>query len=190
MAPETTKQETLANHEPGGVTSIGQSLAGKYMAFKLAAEEYGLEILKVREIIGLMDITHVPRTKEFIRGVINLRGKVIPVIDLRVKFGMEQVEATDQTVIIVVQCSVATHELTMGILVDEVLEVLSIAAKQIEPPPNFGSGAVDTNFILGVGKAEKRVIFLLDIAKVLTDEEIKHLVKTTNGEPLSVNGDQ
>ncbi len=186
MAPETKKQENLASHEPGGVTSGGQSLAGKYMTFKLAAEEYGLEILRVREIIGLMDITRVPRTKEFVRGVINLRGKVIPVVDLRVKFGMEPSEATDQTVIIVVQCSVATQDVTMGILVDEVLEVLSIDAKQIEPPPNFGSGAVDTNFILGVGKAEKRVIFLLDIAKVLTDEEMKHLAAATSSESSSL----
>ena len=171
---------------PGSSAPIGQALAGKYMTFKLAAEEYGLEILKVREIIGLMDITRVPRTKEFVRGVINLRGKVIPVVDLRVKFGMEPAEATDQTVIIVVQCSVRGQDVTMGILVDEVLEVLRIDEKQIEPRPNFGTGSVDTEFILGVGKADKRVIFLLDIAKVLTDEEMNHVaemgVRETNQE--------
>jgi purine-binding chemotaxis protein CheW len=158
---------------------VGAVLAGKYMTFKLAAEEYGLEILKVREIIGLMDLTRVPRTEEFISGVINLRGKVIPVIDLRLKFGMQKGVATDQTVIIVVQYSLNGRELTMGILVDEVLEVLSIAAEQIEPPPSFGKGSADTDFILGVGKAEKRVIFLLDIGRILSAEETVELQRTT-----------
>jgi purine-binding chemotaxis protein CheW len=146
------------------------TLAGKYMIFMLSSEEYALEILKVREIIGLMDITSVPRTKEFIRGVINLRGKVIPVVDLRLKFCMEPVEATDQTVIIVVQYSYKGQDLTIGILVDEVVEVLDITREQIEPPPNFGAGSIDTDFILGVGKADTRVIFLLDIGRVLTSE--------------------
>jgi len=154
-----------------------RQLAGKYMTFKLAQEEYGLEILKVREIIGLMEITRVPRTKVFIKGVINLRGKVIPVVDLRLKFGMEVAEATDQSVIIVVQYAIKDKDVTMGILVDEVLEVLSIGAEQIEPPPTFGAGVVDTEFILGVGKNGKRVIFLLDIAKILSDEEVSDLRK-------------
>lgn len=154
---------------------IGTRLAGKYMTFKLANEEYGLEILKVREIIGLMDVTRVPRTRDFIRGVINLRGKVEPVIDLRLKFGMEKTESTDQTVIIVVQYESGGNEFTMGILVDEVLEVLNVAANQIEPPPNFGAGAIDADFILGVGKADKRVIFLLDIGKVLSEQETVEL---------------
>jgi len=150
---------------------LGMRLAGKFMTFKLANEEYGLQILRVREIIGLMDITRVPRTPEFIRGVINLRGKVIPVIDMRLKFSMEKVETTDQTVIIVVQHEVGAKKLTMGILVDQVLEVLSIAANQIEPAPSFGESSVDTEFILGVGKSEKRVIFLLDIGRVLNPQE-------------------
>jgi purine-binding chemotaxis protein CheW len=153
--------------------AAASGMAGKYMTFKLANEEYGLGILKVREIIGLMDITRVPRTRDFIRGVINLRGKVIPVVDLRLKFGMERIEATDQTVIIVVQYSVDAQDYTMGILVDEVLEVLSIGPDQIEPPPDFGSGAIDTDFILGIGKADKRVIFLLDIGKVLSASETR-----------------
>jgi purine-binding chemotaxis protein CheW len=147
------------------------SIAGKYMAFKLDVEEYAIEILKVREIIGLMDIIRVPRTKEFIRGVINLRGRVIPVVDLRLKFHMTKTEATDQTVIIVVQFVNAGQDHTMGVLVDEVLEVLNIRAEQIEPPPDFGPGELDTDFILGMGKADKRVLFLLDIGKVLSSEE-------------------
>ncbi len=158
-------------------TSLGSELAGKYMTFKLALEEYGLQILKVREIIGLMDITRVPKTAEYMRGVINLRGRVIPVIDLRLKFGMEATESTDQTVVIVVQLELAERSLTIGIVVDEVLEVLDVQPDQIEPPPSFGGGNVDADFILGVGKADKRVIFLLDIDKVLTASEVGGLAK-------------
>jgi len=151
--------------------TIGQRLAGKYMTFKLDNEEYALEILKVREIIGFMEITRVPKMDEHIRGVINLRGRVIPVVDLRLKFMMDRVEATDQTVIIVVQFATASLEMTMGILVDEVVEVLDIAADDIEPAPNFGDSLVDTDFILGVGKADSRVIFLLDIGRVLNPSD-------------------
>lgn len=145
-------------------------LAGKYMTFKLANEEYGLEILKVRELIGLMEITRVPRTQGYMRGVINLRGKVIPVVDLRLKFGMEEAESTSQSVIIVVQLSGKHGGLTMGILVDEVLEVRAIEAEQIEPPPKLDSYE-STDFLLGVGKADKRVIFLLDIDRVLSPQD-------------------
>ncbi len=167
------RTEKDAQNEDALSTGVGEALAGKYMTFKLAKEEYGLEILKVREIIGMMDITRVPKTDEFIRGVINLRGKVISVIDLRMKFGMDQTEETDQTVIIVVQVQHNDIELTMGILVDEVLEVLDVSSSQIEPPPTFGGGSINTDFILGVGKIDKRVVFLLDINKVLTAEETK-----------------
>jgi purine-binding chemotaxis protein CheW len=150
------------------------------MTFKLAAEEYGLEILKVRDVIGLMEITRVPKTVDFIRGVINLRGKVIPVVDLRLKFGMEATALTEQTVIIVVQFASGEREMTMGILVDEVQEVLDIAAEGIEPAPDFGSGSIDTDFILGVGKSEKRVIFLLDIGRALSEDDIRHLSNAGN----------
>jgi purine-binding chemotaxis protein CheW len=143
------------------------ALAGKYMTFKLADEEYGLEILKVREIIGLMDITRVPRAPACVRGVINLRGKVIPVVDLRQKFGMPACEPTDQTVIIVVQYAWDDRLITMGILVDQVLEVRSIDGAHIEPPPTLGESAIDAQCILGVGKADRRVIFLLEIGRVL-----------------------
>jgi len=150
---------------------LGTQLAGKYMTFKLANEEYGLEILKVREIIGLMDITRVPCTEEFMSGVINLRGKVIPVIDLRLKFSMDKCQVTEQTVIIVVQYTLHGRNMTMGLLVDQVLEVLSIEGSHIEPPPEFGSSQVKNDFILGIGKADKRVIFLLDIGRVLSADE-------------------
>jgi len=150
-------------------------LAGKYMTFKLANEEYGLEILTVREIIGVLPITRVPRTSEFVRGIINLRGKVIPVFDLRLKFGLGAAEATEQSVIIVVQVAFPGAARTIGIFVDQVLEVLAIDAADIEPAPNLVDGSIDGSFILGVGKVDRRVIFLLDIAKVLGAAEAAEL---------------
>jgi purine-binding chemotaxis protein CheW len=144
-----------------------EALAGKYMTFKLAEEEYGLEILKVREIIGLLDITRVPCTPRHVRGVINLRGKVIPVVDLRQKFGMPPCDPTEQSVIIVVQYALHERPVTMGILVDQVLEVRAVDAAHIEPPPTLGESAIDAQCILGVGKVERRVVFLLDVAQVL-----------------------
>jgi len=140
--------------------------AGKYLTFALAKEEYGLEILKVREIMGMMNITAVPRTPDFVKGVINLRGKVIPVIDQRLKFGMEAVEQTEETCIIVVD----VHGLEMGIIVDRVLEVLDIGKDDIGDAPSFGID-VNTEFILGMGKADDRVIILLDIGKVLSQSD-------------------
>jgi len=178
-SPPTTRD---AAADPAATPHGAATLAGKYMTFKLADEEYGLPILIVREIIGLMDIKHVPCTSEFISGVINLRGRVIPVVDLRLKFGMPGAEATDQTVIIVVQYQRAGQDVTMGILVDEVLEVLSIPADQIEPTPPLGEAAGDTQFILGVGKAEKRVIFLLDIGRILTADEALATLEAGGGE--------
>lgn len=148
-------------------------LAGKYMAFRLANQDYGLAILQVREIIGLVDITRVPCTDSFIRGVINLRGKIIPVIDLRMKFGMEPCPTSEQTVIIVVQYATTRGEITQGVLVDQVQEVLSLEADKIEPAPSFGAGSLSADFILGIGKADQRVIFLLDIGRVLSGDEAK-----------------
>jgi len=144
--------------------------AGKYLTFALAEEEYGLEILKVRELISLCEITSVPRTPHFVKGVINLRGKVIPVVDLRLKFDMEAAEATEQTCIIVVQ----VNDIEMGILVDRVSEVLDIPGEDIENPPSFGA-SVDTDFIRGMGKAGGRVAILLDISKVLTDDDMSDM---------------
>lgn len=146
--------------------------AGKYLTFKLGVEEFGLEILKVQEIIKMMDITRVPRTPGFVRGVINLRGKVIPIVDLRLKFDMESRETTEKTCIIVVQVQRADGVVTMGIIVDEVSEVLDVAGEQIEPAPEFG-GVVDTSFILGMGKVGDRVVTLMDVDKVLSGEEVE-----------------
>jgi len=152
--------------------SAGQEgRAGKYLTFRLAAEEYGLEILKVREIIGVMEITKVPRTPNYIRGVINLRGKVIPVLDLRLKFGMDFKEDTEETCIIVVEMVTQDGSLEMGILVDAVCEVLDIQGDDIEDAPSFG-GKTDTDFILGMGKVKNEVKILLDIDKVLTISDL------------------
>ena len=144
----------------------------KFLTFRLAMEEYGIEILKVREIIGLMKITSVPRTPEYIRGVINLRGKVIPVMNLRVKFKMESVEDTDESCIIVVDVRRKDHSVQMGILVDSVSEVLDINENEIEDAPEFGT-QVDTDFINGMGKSKDKVIILLDINRVLSAEDIE-----------------
>ena len=151
-------------------------LAGKYLTFKLADEEYGLQILKVQEIIRMQTVTRVPRTPEYLRGVINLRGKVIPVIDLRRKFELDAVEDTERTSIIVVQVELPEGMVTMGIIIDAVREVLDIRAENIEETPSFGAN-VDAEFILGIGKIGATVKILLDIDKVLNATEIKEVKK-------------
>jgi purine-binding chemotaxis protein CheW len=151
------------------------ALAGKYMTFRLASEDYGLPILKVRELIGLMEITRVPGAPAFVRGVINLRGKVVPVLELRARLGLPVVEAGRYAVIVVVQIDRREGPLTIGMLVDEVLEVRDIGASQLEPPPSFGLAGSEVDFILGIGKVEKRVVFLLDIDRVLDSSEIRRL---------------
>ncbi len=143
---------------------------GKYLTFALAQEEYGLEILKVREIFGYMEITAVPQTPEYVRGVINLRGQVIPVIDLRAKFGMDTIDVTEETCIIVVEIAQGKRTFSTGIVVDHVQEVLDIAGEDIEESPQFGS-SVDTSFILGMGKIGETVKILLDIDKVLSGDD-------------------
>lgn len=150
-----------------------------YITFKLGNEEYGIELVKLRELIGLLEITRLPRARPHIRGLINLRGKVIPVVDLRIKFAMAPAEPTHQSVIMVVQLDAGNPGSTTGILVDEVLEVRAIGADDIEPPPNLQE-QVAASFILGVGKADKRVIFLLDIDRVLTPEERRPLTELSH----------
>jgi purine-binding chemotaxis protein CheW len=144
---------------------------GKYLTFMLAEETYGIGILKVKEIIGMMPITSVPRTPEFVKGVINLRGKVIPVVDLRLKFTMDAADYTDRTCIIVVEIDSDTGTVLIGIVVDAVSEVLNIKAEEIEETPAFGS-KLNTDYILGMAKMEGGVKILLDINCVLTSSEI------------------
>ncbi len=146
-----------------------QARAGKYLTFALGQELYGIPVLKIREIIRMADITPVPRMPDYIRGVINLRGKIIPVVDLRLKFGLPGAEATEQTCIVVVQVRVTDATIPMGLIVDAVEEVLNIAGSEIEDAPDFGT-EVDTQFILGIGKTKGGVKTLLDIDCILAAE--------------------
>lgn len=153
-----------------GVADLS-GLAGKYLTFTIGEEIYGLEILKVQEIIGLMNITRVPRTPEYVRGVINLRGKVIPVVELRNKFNLPSAEDTERTCIIVVQVAKEDGVVIIGILVDEVSEVVDVNSAQLEPSPDFGS-SINTSYILAMGKVNNNVVILLDVDRVLNASEL------------------
>ncbi len=146
----------------------------KYLTFMTGGEGYGLPVLKVREIMKVMDITSIPQVPAYVRGVINLRGKVIPVIDLRLKFGMPACDATDQTCIIVVEAAASGRKAMMGLLVDGVTEVLNIQQSEIEAPPAFGDG-VRTDYMHGVAKVKGTVKILLDIDRVLTGSELDEI---------------
>ena len=150
---------------------MDKTRAGLYLTFDLQEETYGLEILAVQEIIQLVPITVVPRMPGFVRGVINLRGKVIPVVSLRRKFGMDDTEDTDQTCIVVVEVGANGRTVIMGIVVDRVAEVLDVPADQIEPAPELGD-KVDSAFILGMGKVGEKVVMLLDIGRILGGGEL------------------
>ena len=143
---------------------------GKYLTFVLNKEQYGLEILKVREILGVLPITPMPQAPHFVKGVINLRGKVIPVVDTRLKFGMEEIPYTPETCIIVVD----VNNTWMGIIVDTVKEVMDIREEQVEDPPRFGTG-MDGGAILGLGKVGDQVKILLNIDKVLADMDVSQM---------------
>ncbi len=150
------------------VSKGAASAGGKFLSLFLSKEEYGIEILKVREIIGMVDVTPLPRTPSFVRGVINLRGKIIPVVDLRLKFGMASADYTHATCIVVVE--VARDDETsmqVGCIVDTVSEVLTVDGEQCESAPRCAHAAGD--YIAGLGKLADRVLILLDIDKVLRD---------------------
>ncbi len=151
---------------------------GKYLTFALGAEEYGLEILKVREIIGYMDITAVPQTPDYVKGVINLRGQVIPVVDIRTLFGMDPKDVTEETCIIVVEVQRNQRTFSTGVVVDQVSEVLDVAGDAIEEAPQLGT-SVNTDFILGMGKVNGAVKILLDIDRVLDCSDLEH-IQTVN----------
>lgn len=136
------------------------------VTFRLGNEEFSLDILKVQEIIRHMDLTRVPKTPDFVEGVINLRGRVIPVLDLRKRFGLPADERTNETRIIVVE----VDNNTVGLKVDAVSEVLRLPADTVEPPPSIVTG-VESDYIKGVGKLEGRLLILLDVAKILTKTE-------------------
>lgn len=164
--------------ETATLEATGASRAGKFLTFVLAAESYGVEILKVREIIGMLPITRVPRTPEHVVGVINLRGKVIPITDLRRKFDMPPESATEKTCIIVVEA----RGVETGIVVDEVSEVVDIAEEAIEDAPSFGT-EVNTDYILGMGKSAEGVELLLDIDRVLTTTDLEQIREAAEAAP-------
>jgi len=147
---------------------------GKYLTFTLAEEEYGIGILKIKEIIGMLPITSVPQTPEFVKGVVNLRGKVIPVMDLRLRFGMTSIDYTERTCIIVVEIAGQSGTILVGIVVDAVSEVLNIKGDDIEKTPTFGT-KLNTDYILGMAKMEGGVKILLDIDQVLSSDELSVL---------------
>lgn len=149
---------------------------GKFLTFFLSTEEYGIEILKVQEIIGVMPITPIPRTPGFIKGVINLRGRIIPIIDLRMKLSMQEVKHTEETCFIVVKA----HQMHMGVVVDKVSEVLNIASENVEDAPSMGQ-EIHTEYILGIGKAGGKVKLLLDIEKVLSDKDLEAIQTVHEG---------
>jgi purine-binding chemotaxis protein CheW len=155
--------QELANNTVG-------SAAGKYLTFKLGQESYGIAVLKIREIIRMTDITTVPQMPTYVKGVINLRGKIIPVADLRVRFGLEEAASTQHTCIVVVQVTLPTGgKVQTGLIVDSVEEVVNLAPNEIEEAPDFGAH-VDTRYILGMAKIKGVVKTLLDIDGVLRAE--------------------
>ncbi len=163
------------------------ALGGKYLSFLLKEEEYGVRILKVREIIAIQDVTPLPRMPDYVRGVINLRGRIIPIVDLRLKLNMEAPPDTAQTCIIVLEVSgVVEGEVTqIGCVVDTVSEVLDITSAQVEPPPRFGA-AISTEYILGLGKIadkdQEKVLALVDIDKVLCQGEVAEITREISEE--------
>jgi purine-binding chemotaxis protein CheW len=165
-------QSALAN--TSDIVSSADARSGKYLVFQLGREEFGIPVLKVREIMGVLDITAVPQTPAYLRGVINLRGKVVPVVDLRLKFSLPDMEYTQRTCIIVVQVLQEGSPVLMGIVVDGVAEVLNIAAADIEDPPDFGQG-VEIPYLRGMAKIKGKVKILLDIDRVLTSQELHGL---------------
>ena len=170
MATKTLEPQASSN--PASSTN-----AGKYLTFMLGHESYGISVLKVREIIRIMDITSVPQMPPYVKGVINLRGKVVPVIDLRIKFALANAESSERTCIVVVQVkTVSAASAFMGFIVDGVEEVVNFGANEIEPTPDFGS-KLDTDYILGMAKVRGKVKTLLDIDCVLTSEATEQLTQ-------------
>lgn len=179
--------QTLVSTDSSPTLSQTGDTERKFLTFCLGEENYGVEILRVREIIGLIDITPLPQTPEYVKGVVNLRGKIIPVIELRTKFSMSSVPYTEETCIIVLDVTDQTtaNQFQIGVIVDTVSEVLDISVDDIEPPPDFGC-AVSAEYILGMGKVKERVIILLDIDKVMTESDIESIRSASNDAEINV----
>lgn len=174
---EKIMREEVENKSEKKKKAQVRARAGKYITFTLAGEDYGIYILSVKEIIGLMSVTKVPRTPDFVRGVINLRGKVHPVIDLRKRFALDPKEDDVRTPIIIVEVTSGDTISHLGIVVDSVSEVINVQSDDLEDTPSFGVD-LDTDFILGLAKFNKKVITLLDIDKILTSKQLVMLDKS------------
>ncbi len=160
MANEAKNTEVYENNEVA---------SGKYLTFLLGKERYGVEVLKVQEIIGVNKITMVPKSPPYLKGVINLRGKIIPIVDLRIKLNMKETTYDEKTCFIVMNLTINEVELSVGVVVDTVLEVINFEAQNIQPVPDYGYH-IDTSFILGMGKIEENVVILIDINKTLEED--------------------
>ena len=167
-------ESAVLEREQATALNQNDDRGGKYLVFGLGREEFGIRVLKVREIMGIQDITAVPQTPAHVKGVINLRGKVIPVVDLRLKFGLPEQEHTQRTCIIVVQVRGEGGPMLMGIVVDGVAEVLNLAVADIEDTPDFGDGT-STPYLLGMAKVKGKVKILLEIDRVLTSTDLHTL---------------
>jgi purine-binding chemotaxis protein CheW len=152
-------------------TAVADEHAGKYLAFHVGPEQFAIGVLSVREIMGMQEITAVPHTPVCVKGIINLRGKVVPVVDLRLKFGMPETEHTARTCIIVVNVPGEGGSVLAGVIVDAVSEVANIAAGEIENPPDFGEG-VSIPYLIGIAKTKGGVKLLLNIERVLTASDV------------------
>ena len=150
---------------------------GKYLTFNLMDEFYGVNVEHILQIIAIPDITKIPKTPNFVKGVINLRGKIIPVIDLRLKFKLPEQAYNDRTSIVIIKIKSEQSEIFIGIIIDKVLEVLDIHAEDIENTPTFGV-KLDTEFILGMAKVKNKVVTLLNIDKILTETELTQIENT------------
>lgn len=174
------KSTTVLEREQTMDLTMADDRGGKYLVFHLAREEFGIRVLKVREIMGIQDITAVPQTPAHIKGVINLRGKVVPVVDLRLKFGLPEQEYTQRTCIVVVQVQSEAGPVLIAIVVDGVAEVLTLNATDIEDTPDFGDGTA-TPFLLGMAKVKGQVKILLEIDRVLASQDLRGLNALTQG---------
>lgn len=149
----------------------------KLLTFSLGEESYGVPITKVKEIIGLLSITHVPHSPKFLKGIINLRGTVIPVVDLRIRLGLAEKEYDERTCILVMDISRGEHKRNLGIIVDFVSEVISISDEDIDAPPQYSSQNSQTKYISGIGKIQDRILVILDVEKMFMYDEIKEMLE-------------
>lgn len=160
----------------GGVKAGNAGMAAnQYLTFNLANEEYGVDILRVQEIKGWTPVTHIPNAPAFLKGVLNLRGAIVPIVDLRVRFNLESIAYTPTTVVIVLSVVIAERERTFGIVVDAVSDVLNIPADDVRPKPDFGT-VVDADFISGLATVNDQMVMLLDIDRLLRQDEMSAIV--------------